>query len=98
MSRPIQLGKRPRELANEAWPGPRKPDPNNGLLGCEPDRQRVKLDLKEEEDPTWAKLSSITTQTTRSIPISKLKLKGSEFKIGRNDLNDLQILNPLVSG
>jgi pSer/pThr/pTyr-binding forkhead associated (FHA) protein len=27
-----------------------------------------------------------------------LRIKGTEFKIGRNDMNDLQILNPLISG
>ena len=70
----------------------------------ESDRKRQKLcqDAGEQEvdrsQEVWAKLSSITTQTTRSIPSHMLRIKGTEFKIGRNDMNDLQILNPLVSG
>jgi pSer/pThr/pTyr-binding forkhead associated (FHA) protein len=43
-------------------------------------------------------LSSITSHQTKNIPANKLRIKGSEFKIGRSELNDLQILNPLISG
>jgi len=46
----------------------------------------------------WAKMSSITSLTTKSIPANKLRIKSSEFRIGRSDQNDLQILNPLISG
>lgn len=65
----------------------------------EPEKKRLKAATDEMEEPeVWAKLSSITSLTTKSIPAHKLRINSSEFKIGRNDQNDLQILNPLVSG
>jgi pSer/pThr/pTyr-binding forkhead associated (FHA) protein len=65
----------------------------------EPEKKRLKTQQGYAEDSeVWAKLSSITSQTTKSIPANKLKLRQSEFRIGRNDQNDLQILNPLISG
>ena len=81
----IQLGKRARQVDDK------------DLIEDKPLSKRVKFD-QLGQDTDWAKLGSITTSTTREIPASALRITGSEFKIGRNDFNDLQVLNPLVSG
>ena len=58
----------------------------------ESDKKRQKLCqdafndfVEDDRSLVWAKLSSITSQTTRTIPSQMLKIRGTEFKIGRND-------------
>ena len=68
-----------------------------------PKRPRLTSDtrkpqLEELANVVWAKLSSITPQQTKNLATSKLKLRGCEYRIGRSELSDLQIVNPLISG
>jgi hypothetical protein len=53
---------------------------------------------RPDNDTIWAKINFITSAQRDQVVQSKLRIKGCEYRIGRNSQNDLQIMNQVISG